>query len=40
VSVTQRSNERDGGGEDGGSTDGRAKKHIIFSNAVGFSPKS
>lgn len=38
---TQRSNEREGGEE--GSTDGRVKKQIIFSNAVGFSgfsPKS
>ena len=37
ASNTQRSNER-GDGEE--SSDGRIKKQIIFSNAVGFSPKS
>lgn len=38
---TQRSNDREGGEES--SMDGRIKKQIIFSNAVGisgFSPKS
>jgi hypothetical protein len=37
ASITHRSNERMEGDE---SSDGRIIKHIIFSNAVGFSPKS